>query len=85
MYQLKPTYKTIKEVVDNTRFDVLPNVIQEGKQNVQMYLLGHYSPSNANWSYDVGVATIEGKLYMIVKVFGGVKGAVRLWHASNDN
>lgn len=41
------------------------------------HIVAYYTPSQANWSYQVGLVMYEGNMYEVVLVFGEVK-AVRL-------
>lgn len=41
------------------------------------HLIAYYTPSQANWSYQVGILTYKGNAYEVVLVFGEVR-AVRL-------
>lgn len=41
------------------------------------HIIAYFTPSQANWSYQVGVVMVDGVAYEVVLVFGEVK-AVRL-------
>lgn len=41
------------------------------------HIMAYYTPSGANWSYQIGLVEVDGVAYEVVLVFGGVR-AVRL-------
>lgn len=41
------------------------------------HIIAYYTPSQANWSYQIGIVQYEGNIYEVVLVFGVVK-AVRI-------
>lgn len=41
------------------------------------HIMAYYTPSQANWCYQVGLVNVDGVAYEVVLVFGEVK-AVRL-------
>lgn len=46
------------------------------------HIIAYYTPSNANWSYQVGVVWYKNSFYEVVLVFGEVR-AVRLCQISH--
>lgn len=72
----KLSYKNIAAIRKNTQWDYVP--FKEGEQPAEMALLGYFTPSQANWSYQVGVSSRGGKVWLLVKVHGGVAGAIEL-------
>lgn len=48
------------------------------------HIIAYFTPSNANWSYQVGILTYKGNAYECVLVFGEVR-AVRLCNIPSYN
>lgn len=72
----KISYKNVNAIIKNTAWDFSP--FKQGEQAVEMALLGYFTPSQANWSYAVGITLRGGKAYAVVKQFGGIVGALEL-------
>lgn len=74
---MKATYREIKDLIDNT--DWTDGAFGE-KDQPRIHQTGYFSPRNANWAYQVGVARgLDGNVYEVVTVFGEVKGYSRIW------
>lgn len=41
-----------------------------------VYEIAYYTPSNANWSYRIGLVEVDGLLYKVVTVFGAIKAVM---------
>lgn len=68
----KASYKDVKNIIDNTEWDD-----RAFKRNEQPYNreIAYYTPSNANWSYRIGIARgNDNYIYETVTVFGVVRG-----------
>lgn len=48
------------------------------------HIIAYFTPSQANWSYQVGIVSYKGNAYEVVLVFGEVR-AVRLCNIPNYN
>ena len=44
------------------------------------HLIAYFTPSNANWSYQVGIVQYKGNTYECVLVFGGGEGCEAMQH-----
>lgn len=75
MYQNK--LKHIKKLINNAQEDEELRKLL-GKL-VSAEYFSYYTPSDANWSYMVGVAKIDGEIYEIVTAFGSIVGARKLF------
>lgn len=70
---IKCKYSDIKEIYDwykrfadeklASYYDLQPNIHQTA----------YYTPSQANWSYCLGVVMLDGQVYDVVTVFGSIK------------
>lgn len=40
------------------------------------HIIAYYTPSQANWSYQVGLVMVDGVPYTVVTVFGQVKAVM---------
>lgn len=52
---------------------VVKKLIDQGAQP-QFFQTGYYSPSNANWAWQIGLVEIGGKPYELLFRFGSVEG-----------
>lgn len=78
---MKATYREVKDLIDNTEWT--DSAFKKGQQP-RIYQTGYFTPSNANWSYQIGIAEgNDGLVYEIVTVFGEVKGYRRTWVEAN--
>lgn len=74
---MKATYREIKDMIDST--DWTNGAFTEGEQP-RVHRTGFFSPSGANWAYQVGISKSKnGDIYEVVTVFGGVKGYAPVW------
>lgn len=71
------TYEKIKLIKDRQEYQLKNNIERETlekilncKNDLSGYLIGYHTPANANWSYEVELVTVDGKLFEIVKRFG---------------
>lgn len=84
---IKLKYKDIKEVYDFEQY-----LDEQDKENanylkthdVVVNAYGYYTPSQANWSYYVGLVNVNGRDYKVVTVFGQVK-AVQYFNITKYN
>lgn len=79
----KTTYKRIKWLTESEWSQDVRDVFG----NFQPSLLietGYYTPSQANWSYIVGIVALDGKLYEVVTRFGSVEGGRELQFEHNN-
>lgn len=44
----------------------------------QGHTLAYYTPSNANWSYQIGIYMVDGVVFELLTRFGSVEGGRRL-------
>ena len=49
------------------------------------HIIGYFTPSNANWCYQVGILTYKGNAYEVVLVFGEVRAVSLCNIPSYDN
>lgn len=50
----------------------------KGKSIDNITQIAYYTPSQANWSYIVGILMIDGCIYKVVTVFGQIKAIMPL-------
>lgn len=62
---------------------VISHMIRAGLQP-SGHVLAYYAPSQANWSYQIGIYTVNGKLYELVTRFGSVEGGRALYTYNNE-
>ena len=53
--------------------EVVKGLIDKGAQP-NVFLTGYYSPSQANWSWQIGIAKIGNSYYELLLRFGSVEG-----------
>lgn len=70
---IKCKYSDIKELYDWTeKYADETEKAYLGKQySIKAY--AYYTPSQANWSYLLGIVELDGILYDVVTVFGAIK------------
>lgn len=66
---MKVTRKKIKEIISYT-----PDELR-GKQvsDFRHLFVGHYTPTNSNWSYQISVVEHRGEMFKVVSVFGQIQ------------
>jgi len=70
MYKAK--YSDIKLIIEHTNWNY--KAFAKGEHPYTRDLAS-YAPSNANWSYRLGIALgADGNVYEVVTAFGGVEG-----------
>jgi len=76
MYKAKSS--NIKQLIKWGKEDkVVKHLIDSGAQP-SLFYIAFYSPSQANWSYQIGIANVDGRLYELVTRFGSVEGGREL-------
>lgn len=43
------------------------------------HVFAYYTPSNANWSWQIGIYKVNGQLYELLTRFGSVEGGRKLY------
>lgn len=74
---VKCKYKDIKDIYEwceKYADDMAKELL--GKQ-LSIHEVAYYTPSQANWSYRLGVVKVDSRVYEVVEVFGAIK-AVKL-------
>lgn len=56
-----------------------------GNRQPQGETINHYTPSQANWSYQEKIVKFDGKLYMVLTQFGSVVGGRQLYLYNNTS
>lgn len=73
---MRTTYKIIKWLTESEWSQDVRDVFGDLQPN--MIEQSYYTPSDANWSYVVGITWLNGKCYELVTQFGVVVGGREL-------
>ena len=80
---MKVSYSEVRRLKNTIKNEpVLLAAQQQGKQP-STETLGYFTPSQANWSYQVGLTRINGNLYKVVTQFGQIVGGEQLFVQDN--
>ena len=73
---IKCKYADIKQIYDWYNRFADDKMAQMYNSQPSVYELAYYTPSQANWSYIIGLVTIDNVPYKVVTVFGQVKAVM---------
>lgn len=74
---MKAKYSDIKYIYDHPQAEEVKKLF-EGKE-VNMEEIAYFTPANSNWSYHMGITKLNGKIYMVVTVYGWVKAGYEIY------
>ena len=74
---LKCKYSDIKAIYDCCEKYADPMAKELLGKQLSTHEVAYYTPSQANWSYHLGLVKVNSRVYEVVEVFGAIK-AVRL-------
>ena len=77
MYKAK--YSDVQQLIkygkDN---EVVARMVEIGLQP-SGHVIAYYTPSGANWAYQIGIYKVNGDMYELVTRFGSVEGGRRVF------
>lgn len=80
----KATYKDVKDLISYGREHAeIKEMIAKGFQPVG-HVYAYYSPSQANWSWQIGLYNIDGTTYELLTRFGRVEGGREIYQTENN-
>jgi hypothetical protein len=72
----KANYKQVKWLINSDWSQEVRDIF--GDYQPHMVEQAYYTPSQANWSYVIGITWLDGKCYELVTRFGSVEGGREL-------
>lgn len=79
----KATYKDVKHLIQwGENDETINHMIKTGLQP-SGHVMAYYMPSQANWSWQIGIYTVNGVMYELLTKFGSVEGGRRLHQHDN--
>lgn len=80
----KATYKDVKSLVEWGRDNAeISEMVKKDYQPVG-HVHAYFTPSQANWSWQIGIYTVDGTTYELLTRFGSVEGGRELYQAENN-
>ena len=73
---IKCKYSDIKAIYEWYKRYADDKMAQLYNTQPSTYTIAYYTPSQANWSYEIGLVCIDGETYKVVTVFGQVKAVM---------
>ena len=61
----------------------IEEMVSKGYQPIGQ-VIAYFNPSQANWSWQIGIYTIDNTQYELLTRFGAVEGGRELYQTSND-
>lgn len=69
------TYKEVKQLQEWGKDDeVISKLMSQDMKQPSIFGTGYFHPSNANWSWEIGLVKIDGTVYEVLTQFGTVRG-----------
>jgi hypothetical protein len=84
----KATAKDIKMLQRYGADNEVVAAMMKRQEQPGLYEIAYFSPANANWSWTIGLATIDSNLYELLTRFGVVEGGRQVYnpvYTSSDN
>jgi hypothetical protein len=75
----KATAKDVRQLQNYVLNDKVVEELMNTGAQPSGHVIAYYMPSQANWSWQIGIYTINGNVYELLTRFGSVEGGRRIY------